>query len=97
VGFYFEGLFERDIIVQSEFEFDGWFKNYNFLSFEVACMWPLLAHYDKYCEWVVGNLGYRAIAQTHGRPEQNRYLLFICFFLAIFSRPSFFCFILFLF
>ena len=26
----FEGLIERDTIVQSEFVFDGWFKNYNF-------------------------------------------------------------------
>ena len=30
MGSCFEGLLERDTIVQSEFEFDGWFKNYNF-------------------------------------------------------------------
>jgi hypothetical protein len=29
----FEGLFERDTIVQSKFKFDEWFKNYNFLKF----------------------------------------------------------------
>jgi len=38
VGSCFEGFLERDTIVQSEFEFDGWFKNYNFFSFEIACM-----------------------------------------------------------
>jgi hypothetical protein len=38
VGSCFEDLLERDTIVQSEFEFDEWFKNYNFLSFEIACM-----------------------------------------------------------
>ena len=38
VGSCFEGLLERDIIVQSEFEFDGWFKNYNFLILKLlAC------------------------------------------------------------
>jgi hypothetical protein len=30
---YFEGLVERDTVVQLEFEFDGQFKNYNFLKF----------------------------------------------------------------
>jgi len=34
----FEDLLERDTIVQSEFVFDGWFKNYNFFSFKIACM-----------------------------------------------------------
>jgi hypothetical protein len=24
--------------MQSKFEFDEWFKNYNFLNFEIACM-----------------------------------------------------------
>ena len=33
----FEGLLERDTVVQSEFEFDIWFKNHKFLSFEVVC------------------------------------------------------------
>jgi len=41
VGFCFEALFKIDIIMQSEFEFDGWLENYNFLSFEIACMCPL--------------------------------------------------------
>jgi hypothetical protein len=30
---YFEDLFERNIVVQSEFEFDGRFTNYNFFKF----------------------------------------------------------------
>ena len=34
----FKDLLERDTIVQSEFVFDGWFKNYNFFSFKIACM-----------------------------------------------------------
>jgi len=38
VGSCFEGLLKRDTIVQSEFEFDGSFKNYNFFSFNIACM-----------------------------------------------------------
>ena len=38
VGSCFEGLLEIDTIVQSEFEFDGCFKNCNFFSFEIACM-----------------------------------------------------------
>jgi hypothetical protein len=29
----FEGLFKRNILVQSEFKFDGWFKNYKFFKF----------------------------------------------------------------
>ena len=33
-----EDLLKRDTIVQSEFEFDGSFKNYNFFSFNIACM-----------------------------------------------------------
>ena len=33
VGSLFEGLSEVDAVVQSEFEFDGWFKNCIF-SFE---------------------------------------------------------------
>ena len=33
-----EDLLKRDTIVQSEFEFDGLFKNYNFFSFKIACM-----------------------------------------------------------
>ena len=32
-----EDLLKRDTIVQSEF--DGSFKNYNFFSFKIACMW----------------------------------------------------------
>jgi len=38
VGSCFEDLLESDTIVQSEFVFDGWFKNYNFFSFKIACM-----------------------------------------------------------
>ena len=39
MGSCFEDLFETDIIVQSEFEFDEWFKNYySFLNFKTACM-----------------------------------------------------------
>ena len=38
MGSCFEDLLERDTIVQSEFVFDGWFKNYNFFSFKIACM-----------------------------------------------------------
>jgi len=33
VGSCFENLLERDISVQSDFDFDGWFKNYNFFKF----------------------------------------------------------------
>jgi hypothetical protein len=29
----FENLFERNIVVELEFKFDGWFKNYNFFIF----------------------------------------------------------------
>ena len=29
----FEGLLERDTVVQTEFEFDIWFKNYKFFKF----------------------------------------------------------------
>jgi len=50
-GFYFEGLFARDIIVQLKFEFDELFKSYNFLNFKIACMW--------HCTWA-WNLGCRA-------------------------------------
>ena len=39
MGSCFEDLFETDIIVQAEFEFDEWFKNYySFLNFKTACM-----------------------------------------------------------
>ena len=38
MGSCFEGLLERDTIVQLEFIFDGWFKNYNFFRFKHACM-----------------------------------------------------------
>ena len=38
VGSCFEGLSKRDTIVQSEFEFDIWFKNYNFFRFKIACV-----------------------------------------------------------
>jgi hypothetical protein len=47
VGSCFKCLFERDTIVQSEFEFYGWFKKYNFLSFEIVSMCPL-DHYGKH-------------------------------------------------
>ena len=35
----FEDLLKKSTIVQSECEFDGSFKNYNFFSFKIACMW----------------------------------------------------------
>ena len=38
VGSCFEDLFKRDTGVQPELEIDGWFKNYNYLMFLVACM-----------------------------------------------------------
>ena len=33
VGSCFEDLIERNTVAQSEFEFDVWFKNYNFFKF----------------------------------------------------------------
>jgi len=39
VGSCFEDLLKKSTIVQSEFKFDGSFKNYNFFSFKIACMW----------------------------------------------------------
>ena len=35
---YFEAFIETNTLVQSDFDFDGWFKNYNFFRFKIACV-----------------------------------------------------------
>ena len=56
MGSCFEGLFKRDIIVQSKFEFDGWFKNYNFFKFWNYLHMPLSS--QTYSQAIIKSLSY---------------------------------------